>query len=495
MTAYSDPQTAEPAGPGGKTALLHRGLGVGSIVFMVIAAVAPLGAACAVLPLVFALSGNAAAPLYFLSAVVVLCVFAVGFTLMSRRVQNAGAFYSYVQAGLGKISGAGTASLALVSYYLLLIGLYALLGVSAAAVVDQYLGLTVDWWVPAFAFLIVVALLGYRDIEVSAKVLGVALVLEALVVLVIDIAILAQGGVSGFSAQPLDPSHAFDGTPGLGLMFAFFAFIGFEATAVFRSEATNPTRTIPRATYIAVALIGTMYAFTSYSIAIGIGADGAAAVSGADPSNVVQNLATQYVGTAMEDAVRILLVTSVFACVLSFHNVVARYQFNLANGKLLPGFLGEVHPKHRAPSHSSVVVTVMSVVVLVLMLLLGLDPITEVYTWFSGAATLGVIALMALTSISVIAFHRRYHADTPLWGSLLAPVLSLIGLGFVLYMIVRNFDLLVGTNAAATAILVALAASFVIGAVVTAVTRARRPDRYAELLENCRTAEGRPSQD
>ncbi|MEU9884002.1 APC family permease [Sphaerisporangium sp. NPDC051011] len=480
MTAYSDPQTADPDE---KTALLHRGLGVGSIVFMVIAAVAPLGAACAVLPLVFALSGNAAAPLYFLSAVVVLCVFAVGFTLMSRRVQNAGAFYSYVQAGLGKMAGAGTASLALVSYYLLLIGLYALLGVSAVAVVEQYLGLTVDWWVPAFAFLVVVALLGYRDIEVSAKVLGVALVLEALVVLVIDIAILAQGGASGFSARPLDPSHAFDGTPGLGLMFAFFAFIGFEATAVFRSEATNPTRTIPRATYIAVALIGTMYAFTSYSIAIGIGPD-VAAVSGADPSNVVQNLATRYVGTAMEDTVRILLVTSVFACVLSFHNVVARYQFNLANGKLLPGFLGEVHPKHRAPSSSSVVVTVMSVVVLVLMLLLGLDPITEVYTWFSGAATLGVIALMALTSISVIAFHRRYHADTPLWGSVVAPVLSLIGLGFVLYMIVRNFDLLVGTNAAATAILVALAASFVIGAVVTAVTRARRPDRYAELLDS-----------
>jgi amino acid transporter len=83
---------------------------------MVVAAVAPLGAACAVIPLVFALGGNASAPLYFLGAVVVLYLFAVGFTLMSRHVRNAGAFYSYVQAGLGKVPGAGTASLALASY-------------------------------------------------------------------------------------------------------------------------------------------------------------------------------------------------------------------------------------------------------------------------------------------------------------------------------------------------------------------------------------------
>jgi amino acid transporter len=484
MTAYSEHQAAQPADLAAKNALLHRGLGVGSIVFMVVAAVAPLGGACAVLPLVFALGGNAAAPLYFLGAVVVLCVFAVGFTLMSRRVPNAGAFYSYVQAGLGKIAGAATASLALVSYCVLLIGLYALLGVSAAALVEQYLGLHIDWWVLTFAFVAVVALLGYRDIEVSAKVLGVALVLEALVVLVIDVAVLVRGGAAGLSAKPLDPGHAFDGAPGLGLMFAFFAFVGFEATAVFRSEAANPARTIPRATYLAVAVIGTMYAFTSYAIAIGLGPDAAATVAAADPSNVVQNLAGRYLGTVMTDIVRILLVSSVFACVLSFHNVVARYQFNLANGKLLPGSLGAVHTRHRAPSRSSVVVTVMSVVVLAVLLLLRLDPVTEIYTWFSGAATLGIIALMALTSVAVIAFHRRHHADTPLWSSVIAPVLSLAGLGFVLYLIVRNFDLLVGSKVAAVSILVALAASFAVGAVVTAVIRARRPERYAALLEH-----------
>ncbi|MGP3533426.1 APC family permease [Microbacterium sp. RD1] len=479
MTAYNSSTRT-----GNESTLLNRGLGVGSIVFMVVAAVAPLGAACAVLPLVFALGGNPAAPLYFLGAIAIFCVFAVGFTLMSRRVPNAGAFYAYVQAGLGKIPGAGTAALALASYYVLLIGLYALLGVSIGALVTQYLGVDVPWWLFAFAVAALVAFLGYRDIELSARVLGVVLVLEVAVILVINVAIFVRGGAEGFSAAPLDPRLAFEGTPALGLMFAFFAFVGFEATAVFRREAANPERTIPRATYLAVAFIGILYALTSYAMAIGVGAADVAAVAGADPANVFQNLATQYVGPVMEEVVRVLLVTSVFACVLSFHNVVARYQFNLARGKFLPAYLGTVHPSHRAPSRSSLTVTGLSVAALLLVIALGLDPIVEVYTWFSGAATLGIITLMALTSVAVIAFHRRFHPETPVWNSVVAPVIALIGLGFAIYMIVANFDLLVGTRAAAIVILVVLVASFAIGAVVTAITRARRPGRYAELLED-----------
>ncbi|MGE0170353.1 MAG: APC family permease [Nocardioides sp.] len=469
---------------GEKAALLHRGLGVSQIVFMVVAAVAPLGAACAVIPLVFALGGNSVAPLYFIGAAMVLTVFAVGFTLMSRHVRNAGAFYSYVQAGLGKVAGAGTASLALVSYVILLIGLYALLGVFASAAAEQYLGLNVQWWLCTFAFLAVIALLGYRDIEVSAKVLGVALVLEGLVVLVVDVAILSKGGDSGLSAAPLDVSSVFDGAPGLGLMFAFFAFVGFEATAVFRSEAKDPERTIPRATYIAVAVIGGLYALTSYAVAIGLGADKAAAAAGADPSNVMQGLANRYAGSLVEDAVILLLVTSLFACCLSFHNVVARYQFNLANGRVLPAYIGEVHPKNLAPSRSSVVVTVVSAGILGVLTAVGLDPVLEIYTWFAGAATLGILLLMLLTSAAVVAFHQRSDSNDPVWNSVIAPVLSFAALAYVVYMVIDNLDLLVGGRTAANWVCIGLAASFVAGAGVTAIAKATSAEKYARILED-----------
>lgn len=485
MSANQNPDVGTSTSPpGGQAALLSRGLGVRSIVFMVVATVAPLAATVAVVPLVFALSGNPVAPLYFIGATIVLLVFAVGFTLMSRYVANAGAFYSYVQAGLGKAAGGGAASLALVSYTVLLIALYSLLGVSTSAALTQYLSLDVSWWVCAFFAMVIVSLLGFRDIELSAKVLGVVLVLEVAVILIVDIAILGQGGDSGLSAEPLAVTQVFDGAPGLGLMFAFFAFVGFESTAVFRSEARDPERTIPRATYLSVLIIGGFYAVTSFAMSNGLGASQAAEAAGADPSNVMQGLADRFVGTFMKDAIILLLVTSVFACCLSFHNVIARYQFNLANGRVLPRAIGEVHPRHHAPSKSSVVVTVLSAVSLAALTASGLDPIVEIYTWFSGAATLGVMLLMLLTSVAVVAFHQRGGGDDPAWNSVIAPILSFAALAFVVYMMFDNLDLLVGGQGAANWVTVGLAAAFAVGAVVTLIARLTSPEWYAEILEN-----------
>lgn len=481
MTEVGDPPARrEPQD--GQEALLQRGLGVVSIVFMVVAAVAPLGASTVVLPTVFALSGNPTAPVYFIAAALVLVLFSVGFTLMGRHVQNAGAFYTYVQAGLGRPAGAGAATLALASYLVFLVSLYAYLGVAASAVLHTYLGVTVSWWVLAFAGCLIVAFLGYRDVELSAKVLGLVLVLEVLLIAVVDLAVVVHGGASGLSAAPLDPRRALDGAPGLGLMFAFFAFVGFEATAVFRTEAANPNRTIPRATYGAVGFIGVLYALTAWAQAVGVGSGKVAVAAAADPANLMVNLSARYVGSAFRDTVQILLVTSIFACALSVHNVVTRYQFNLAGGGLLSERLGQVHPTHRAPSRASLVATVISAVALGSMTVCGLDPVTQIYTWFSGAATLGILVLMAVTSLAVIVFHRRHRGRSPVWQTTVAPVLALLGLGAVVCLAVDNLPLLVGGHTAAVAVCLGIVVCFGGGVTVAAIARARSPEACEQML-------------
>jgi amino acid transporter len=56
------------------------------------------------------------------------------------------------------------------------------------------------------------------------------------------------------------------GSLGTAIMFAIASFIGFEATAVFRDEARDPERTIPRATYLALILIGVFYTLSSWAV-------------------------------------------------------------------------------------------------------------------------------------------------------------------------------------------------------------------------------------
>lgn len=460
---------------------LHRGLGVWSVVLMVVAAAAPLGAVGGLLPVMISSSGSVGAPLFFVLAAVILVLFAVGFTAMSKHVPNAGAFYSYIQAGLGRHLGTASAALALGSYLVLLIGVNAYVGVAASNVISAYTSVDLPWWLLAIASIVCTGLLGYRDIELSSKVLGVLLVAETVVIIVVAVAIVVRGGPDGFSVEPMSLSQLGIGTPSLGLMFAIFGFIGFEATAVFRHEAKAPDRTIPRATYIAVFFIGGFYALASWCMILGVGTSNAVALATEDPENFTLDLGQIYVASIVKDIMQVLLTTSLFAVVLAFHNVVTRYQFTLANRGLLPSFLGEVSSKHRAPSKSSLTVSALSLAATVLVWVIGLDPIGQTYTWLSGASTAGLIVLMVLTSVAVIAFFRRVPDGPGVWQAVIAPALAFLGLMAVLVLVIANFGLLVGGSVNAIVIGGIIIAAFAAGLVGAEYLRRRRPQLYEDL--------------
>ena len=91
-------------------------LGPIAIVFMVVAAAAPLTVIAGTVPLGIAVGNGAAFPASYVVCTVVLLLFAVGFTAMARHIPGAGAFYTYITSGLGRHTGLGAAFLALLSY-------------------------------------------------------------------------------------------------------------------------------------------------------------------------------------------------------------------------------------------------------------------------------------------------------------------------------------------------------------------------------------------
>jgi len=403
---------------------------------------------------------------------------------MSKYVRNAGAFYSYIQAGLGRPVGSGAATLLLVSSVVLLVGVNAYVGVALDNVIAHYTGFSSPWWIWAIVSLAIVAFLGYRNVELSSRVLAVALIVETLAVVVLDVGIIAQGGKSGLNLDSFAPAQWTSGQAGLGLMFAFLAFIGFEAAAVYRKEAKDPERTIPRATYGAVITITVIYAVSAWAVAVGTGTGNAVQAATKDPENFVLDLATTYVSPILQDVMQVLVVTSLFACVLSFHNVVTRYSFTLGDKGLLPAALGQVSAKHRSPARASFATSIVSVVVTVIVALIQLDPVVQIYSWFTGAATLGIIAMMALTSLAIIVFFRRRGGDRRLWSTLIAPVLGFIGLAIVLGMILANYPDFTGSVQSAVIIAVLLVVIFILGMIRAFALRRQRPDKYAQLNDD-----------
>jgi hypothetical protein len=53
-----------------------------------------------------------------------LAVFSIGYVAMSRKIVNAGAFYTYITLGIGKSSGVAAAFVAVAGYNAMQIGLY-----------------------------------------------------------------------------------------------------------------------------------------------------------------------------------------------------------------------------------------------------------------------------------------------------------------------------------------------------------------------------------
>ena len=446
-------------------------LGPTAIVFMVVAAAAPLTVVAGTFPIGIAAGNGAAFPASYGVCTAVLLLFAVGFTAMARHIRGAGAFYTYIAHGFGRHIGLGAAFLALLSYTAVQGGVYGYIGATLGELVSSHGGPAVPWYGYAFVMMAITGFLGYRHIELSGKVLGVLLVCEVGIVLVINVAVIARGGAGGLSTAVLHPANFFSGAPGIALIFALAGYIGFEATAVFRDEARDPARTIPPATYVALLVIGGFYALSSWALVSAWGDEGAVSEATDNAATMLTETANRYVGAVGGDLVQIFLITSLFAALLSFHNVLSRYIFSLGNTRALPERCGRSHIRHDSPHIASVVQTVSALVLVVASVIFQLDPVTQVFTWFVGAASVGIVVLMTITSAAVVVYFRRTRFDTRPWNTLIAPSLGFVGLAVLSVMTAINLPLLVGGSDTLAAIIGVLLVGAFLGGAAVAVLR------------------------
>ena len=202
----SHPPSIPPADPSATTSdiaqrdsqqLRHGRLGVFAVAFFVISAAAPLTAMAGGAPVAMLLGNGPGIPLAYVVVSVILVIFAVGYTAMARHHTSTGAFYSFVSRGLKQPAGGAAAFIALLGYNAMQIGLYGLFAAAAAGFFSENLGINLPWWVYAFIAMAIIAVLGYRQVDLSVKVLSILVSLEFLIVLILDVAILIKGGEGG----------------------------------------------------------------------------------------------------------------------------------------------------------------------------------------------------------------------------------------------------------------------------------------------------------
>ncbi len=398
------------------------------IVFLVIAAAAPLASMIGNLPIALGRGNGVGTPGAFVIAGVTLLCFAVGYAAMSRRIVNTGAFYTYITEGLGSAAGIGSAYVALLAYLAFTFGLAAFFGYFTAIVLGEA-GLHLPWPLFAAIGIVLVAVLGYRSIDLSSLILGALMIGEIVILATFDGSVIAaKGFATAMPVHALAPGEVF--TPGLGvsLMVAFTCFLGFESAALYGEEAVDPKRSIPIATYTAVIAIAVFYLFTAWVTIGAIEPDDIAGRANKETGELMFNVFTRYGGEVLTDIMGVFFFLSLLASYLAIHNAASRYIFALGREWLLPPWAGEADPRSGAPSRASLCVTVLTILTVAPFALGGLDPFKDGVLVVIGFGSFGIIFLQAFAAIAILAYLHR-HGGEPLWVMVAtwAGMLGLIG--------------------------------------------------------------------
>ena len=472
------------------TSLSRGALSTFGIVVMVLAAASPLIGLTGAMPLAMITGNGNAAPAAYVLVGIILLVFGVGFVAMSRHVTNAGALYAYVGRGLGLPMGIGAAGVAWWAYTTIQVAVYAFFGVVASGTLAAYTGITLPWYVLSIGLIILVQIFGYLHIEIGARVLLVLMALEWGIMIILGLAILFTGGADqGFGTdQVWAPAAVFSAGLPVAMIWAFASMFGFESSALYAEEAKEPRKSVARAVVISLIAITTFFAFTGWMAIVGYGPADAvnqalAALEGGDPAQYIFQLGDGYLGSWAPVLMSLFVITSMFACVLAFHNGIARYQYRLGRDGILPAALSRTRA-NGAPAVSSVVQCVTALIFIVIAVLVGADPVIILFTWGGGIAVVGIIGLYILTAISSIVFFRKNpQLNGNIWTTLLIPIVGLALLLIAEYLIVTQFSLLVGTEQS-TAYLIAgtCVLAFLVGLVLfIARRRSLSQDAMADL--------------
>lgn len=481
--------------------LQSKAVGLVGVLFLTVTGAAPESAMLGNVPFAAGFGVGTYTPAAFLLATIVLTIFSIGYAAMASRVSSVGGFYSFISQGLGREVGmsAGISSLACYSVFeASLTGLFAFF---ANSWLSTHLGIDIGWLWLALICIIVSGILSYFEVKVSVAVLGVALVLEVLILVIFAIGVISADSGTNFSLESLNVFKVLNpvaeqkvgevqiaaGAAAVGIFMAFWSWVGFEMAPNYAEESRDPKSIIPRSLYFSVVGLGLFYIFISWCAVSAYPTEGdmlAKAVS--DSGNFYLTPIENFVGPWAKEAMFILILTSSFACSMAFHNTAARYMYSLGREGILPAAVAETHDHHKSPHKASIVQSVLAALWVILFAVFNgtNDPNAQaylgVYTLFAVLGTGLLLVIQAVVSLAIWNWFRKNGGGNVL-TTVIAPLFSFVVQIWLVYLLVANLGTFAGTSSFANAIPAIMGVIIVIGLVWGFYLKSSKPEAYKNI--------------
>jgi amino acid transporter len=376
-----------------------------------------------------ATTAGVASPLTIVVAGLTVALLGNTLAQFSRAHPSAGGFITFVGKTFGPTSAVTTALLITAGYIIAISSVIAISGGFLGMTLHYYFGWNVPWILLTLVLTALAVVLMIRGIGVSTRLAGYFFAVEMLVLVVVSVAAIAKHGAH-LSLKPFTPSHVKGGMSGLaeGFPLAVYMFVGWENSAALAEETENPRRNVGRAVFSSIGIMSVGYVLFAYATVTGFGYDvdkvGAADVPFIDVAHGTLGVLAFFAYLAG--------LTSTLGSLISGTNSQTRLLFNAGRERLLPAFLGRVHPTRRTPLNAIVVFVTAGVLIIGgwgLLHLVGGKGTMDPVNFFAESSTMGTILILLVYLASNIAlpfYYRRYqraefrvvrHAVLPLIGA------------------------------------------------------------------------------
>jgi len=384
---------------------LARSLSLTSVIAISIGGM--LGSGIFVLPGIAAAKTGSSVWLAYLLAAVCILPAALSKSELATAMPSSGGTYVYIERAFGPLFG--TISGIGLWLSLLLKSSFALVGFGAylAIIVNIDPGFTKYF---ALFFLLIILFLNIFGVKKVGKVQLIIVSIS-----LISLALILIFGIPNVKPELLDP-FLINGNFGLisTVAFVYISYAGVTKVAAIAGEIKNPSRNLPLAMMLSLAIITTIYVLVAFVLVGNIPFE--SLKSDIKPIYTVANLlGGTHIGYIAAGIGVITLISMANSGVLAS----SRFPFAMALDKLLPDFMGKVHSKYLTP----VVAIIMTCVAMALVILfLDVVKIAKLASAFK-------VMMFISVNISVIIL-RETSAQwyKPTYKSPLYPFIQLFGI-------------------------------------------------------------------
>jgi len=372
-----------------------------------------------------------ASPLAFGVAFLIVLLLGVCLAQLALHLPSAGGYYTYVSRSLNPKAG-------------FLVGwMFFLYDPFTAAINLAYLGFLLQttlkieahfncpWYVVYIVCTLLITLLIYRGIEISAAFVMWFTIIEVVIIIGLALSSMLHPGDGQVHLEDFVSLHNF-AHKGLylAIVFSIFTFTGFEAICPLAEETRDPRRTIPRAILLSITLMGIFFVFTSLAILTGWGNSHIDSFA-ASAENPVILLAKRLWGAAWV-FVLVAVMNSILGAAISGTNAAVRVFFAMGRARSMPAALAQIHPRFRTPVNA---ILLQTIITLTLGIGIGfwVGPDQE-YFLIGVAMTLVLIFIYSMGNIGVFFLYRRERPqEFSFVLHLLFPILSTLSMVWVAY--------------------------------------------------------------